>query len=386
MHYLDNAATTPLAPGAARAIDEARRTCWGNPSALYALGDAAHKRLWQARTGLAALLGAKPPTPRDCRVYFTGGGTEASNIAVQGAVFARAAWARRVVAAGYEHPAVRQALSLAAARAGMEIVWVAPSADGNVCADELAAAVDAKTALVCAMHVNNETGAVLDVAALADAAKQINDRCFVHVDGVQAFGKLPLALGNTNIDAYAVSAHKLCGPRGVGALYLKSPTSVQPLLGGGGQEGGLRPGTEDVAGAAGFEAAAREALEARERDAQTIAALRARLLQGLARLPEPVTLHTPPGGYAGIVMFSLPKGLKSQVMQSYLDGQYGVCVSNGSACNRGAKPSHTLAAMGVPGAQLNTALRVSLCGQNTGEDIDALLCGLESGIKTLARE
>jgi cysteine desulfurase len=234
------------------------------------------------------------------------------------------------------------------------------------------------------MQVNNETGAMLDVAALAEGVKRENPRCFVHVDGVQAFCKHPLQLKKTAIDGYAVSAHKLHGPKGVGALYLRGgrPGHFTAPFAGGGQESAVRPGTENVASAAAFAKAVE--LESRRLagGGANTDALRRQLLRGLGEIPG-CRLLSPPDASPYITMFAMEKGLRSQVVLNYLDTR-DICVSSGSACGGGA-PSHTLRAMGLPREVIDTALRASFCGGSTPADVDALLAGLRGAAKKLAR-
>lgn len=384
MHYLDNAATTRVDPRVADVVDRALREVWANPSSLYGPGYEAEEALHGARRTLAAALGIKGPLDeRNPEIIFTGSGTEANNIAVLAAARARRGWGSHIVTTGYEHPSVRRPLERLEAE-GFTVTRICPAKNGEVYAEELVQAVGEKTVLVAAMQLNNETGATLDVAGIAAAAKTRNNRTAVHVDAVQSFLKLPLDV--SHIDTVALSAHKLHGPKGVGALYLRKGfagddfRAALPLLGGG-QEGGLRPGTENAPYILGFEEAVRLAQKSREEDVRTIALLQLQLMAGLAGI-EGIEINSPANAWPGILNISLP-GVKSEVMLHHLEAQ-SVYLSSGSACARGER-SHTLAAMGLPGARVDSALRVSLCAYNTAEDIDALLAGLASGLTTLVR-
>ncbi len=383
MHYLDNAATTPVSPAVTECIARELALHFANPSSLYPPGYEAEERVAVARAAVAAAMGVT--SPQDARhptVLFTGGGTEANNIAVFGAARARKNWGDHIVATGYEHPSVDRPLRMLAQQEGFRVTLIPPRADGRVSPDEIAAAVQEKTVLVAAMQVNNETGAVLDVAALAAQVKAKNNRLYVHVDGVQAFTKLPLPLEETGIDSYAVSGHKIGAPKGVGALFLRKGLHLAPPFGGGGQEGGIRPGTENTAYIAGLAVAADSAVANRQQTHQLFSALQARLLAGLRNL-DGVTVNSPADAWPGIVNFSLPAGMRSQVMLNHL-AEREVYISAGSACDRG-KQSHTLAAMGLPAGRIESALRVSFGPENTQEDIDALLDGLAGGLRTLSR-
>lgn len=376
MHYLDNAATTSVNPQVADIVNATLRQHWANPSSLYAPGFEAEKVIESARKTVSDALGCK-----SSEVYFTASGTESNNLAIWGAALARKNWGRHIVATGYEHPSVYKPLQMLAAELGFAITFIAPDTSGKVSTQALLDAVTAKTVLVCAMHANNEIGALLDVAALAAAIKAKNNRTAVHVDGVQAFLKTPLRLNTTQIDSYAVSGHKLHAPKGVGALYLRQGYNLTPLLTGGEQEGTMRPGTENTAYIAGFACAVAQLHKAMANNIATVNTLRAYLLGGLQKL-EGITLHVPPKTIAGIVNISLP-GIRSETMLHFLE-QEQVYVSAGSACGKG-QPSHTLTAMGLPAQQVQCALRISFDTQNSLEDLTALLTGLQKGIATLAR-
>lgn len=240
--------------------------------------------------------------------------------------------------------------------------------------------VGSKTALVTAMHVNNEVGSILDVAALAKAVKEKNSRTAVHIDGVQAWGKVPQRLNGTAIDSYAVSGHKIHAPKGVGALYVRRGYNLAPVFLGGGQEQKRRPGTENVA----YIAAMARAIERMLADggrAGRIAALNKTLRDALAGMPG-IVLNSPADALPELVNFSV-EGVKSETMLHFLESR-DVYVSSGSACSRG-EASHTLTAMGLPKSRVDTALRVSFSGESTPEDVRALLDALAEGMRTLAK-
>lgn len=371
MHYLDNAATTRVYPAVADAADRALRTLFANPSSLYAPGADSEAAIEKARAQVAQSLGCTAG-----EIFFTASGTEGNNLAVLGACRAREKWARQVVVTGYEHASVQNACASLAA-AGWQVIVVAPDAQGHVSLAALADAVTDKTALVTAMHVNNETGACLEVEKLAAQVKAKNSRTAVHVDGVQAWGKLSLALSKTQIDSYSVSGHKIHAPKGVGALYLRKGYHLAPTLFGGHQERGFRPGTENIA----YIAALGEAAALLHAQAFDPAPLRARLLAGLAQMQE-VVCNSPGDAYPGIVNFSVC-GVKSQPLLNFL-AEREIYVSSGSACDKG-EPSHTLTAMGLSRERVDCALRVSFAAENTPDDVEALLAGVRAGAAALAR-
>lgn len=376
MHYLDNAATTAVLPEVIQAIGEVMEQHFANPSSLYRPGFEAEKQIQAARATVAKALGCQPG-----EVVFTASGTEASNIAIFGAARARKNWGSHLVTTGYEHPCVAKPLEALAEKEEFQLTIVPPEPTGAVALAAIVNEVRADTVLVSAMQVNNETGAVLDVAELARLVKAKNPRTAVHIDGVQGFTKLPVRLSETEIDSYGVSGHKIHAPKGIGALYLRKGMNIYPPLLGGGQENGLRPGTENTPYIAGFAKAVEIALQNRPKAAERIQQLRAQLLQGLQKLPG-VVLNSPENSYGGIVNFSLP-GLKSETLLHFLE-EYGVYVSSGSACSKG-QVSHTLAAMRLPKERAESALRVSFDAYNTPEDVEALLEGLYKGAASLAR-
>ncbi len=377
LHYLDNAATTLVAPEVAEAVRAAMAEHWANPSALYAPAARSEAALSAARAVLAKTIGCSPG-----EVVFTGCGSEGNNIALLGLAAARKSWGRKIVASGYEHPSVARPLERLA-QEGWRVELVPPAQDGRLPLDELLNRVDKATALVACMQVNNETGAQNDVAALAAGAKAANSRTAVHVDGVQGWLRLPpfTKAALANIDSYTVSGHKIHAPKGVGALYLRRGCSIQPPYLGGGQERGIRPGTENVPYAVGLGVAAGRLAGDIPARAAAAAGLNARLRAGLAAIPG-VLLNSPEDAVPQVLNLSLGAGRpRSETMLHFLEAR-GVYVSSGSACSKGAA-SHTLMAMGLPAGRIDTALRVSFCADNTAADVDALLEGLEAGLKSL---
>lgn len=375
MHYLDNAATTRVADAVADVADAVLREHFANPSSLYAAGARSEALVAAARETVAASLGARAQ-----EIVFTAGGSEGNNLAVLGAVKARGAWADHIVVTGYEHPSVQNPIA-ALEKEGWRVTVVPPDENGHIDAHKLLDAVGPKTALLAAMHVNNEIGSVLDVQALARAVKEKNSRTAVHVDGVQAWGKQPVRLNETAIDSYAVSGHKIHAPKGVGALYLRRGYNIAPVFLGGGQEAKRRPGTENIAYIAALaKAAERMGAGAAARE-KHIAALNALLWQRLAALPG-ITRNSPTDARPELANFSVD-GIKSETMLHFLDRR-GICVSSGSACSRG-EASHTLTAMGLARRRVDTALRVSFCAENTPGDVHALADALAEGIRTLAK-
>ncbi len=377
MHYLDNAATTKVSSEVADTIYEVMKTHFANPSSLYNIGMYAEQVIETARAQVAASLGCKPE-----ELYFTGCGTESNNIAIQGAVTARKAWGKSIVCTGFEHPAVYKQLDRYA-KEGYNVTFIAPDANGHIDEEAIVATVEKDTCLATFMHVNNEIGTVLQVADIAKKIKAKNNRTAVHVDGVQAWGKTFIQLNKTDIDSYSISGHKVHVPKGIGALYLRKGFHIEPPFLGGGQERGIRPGTENIPYIAGLGKAA-ELLY----DGQTayvndthVKILHKALMDGLAQM-ENVVINSPKEATPYVVNFSM-LGIRSENLLHFLEAKE-IFVSSGSACSKGAA-SHTLLAMKLPDERIDGAVRVSFCAESTLEDVQALLQGLQDANKELAK-
>lgn len=370
--YLDNGATTRVDPQVA---DLARRTmeeAYGNPSSAHRLGAQAARALAGARAQVAAALGATP-----AEVTFTSGGTEANALAL-GAVGARQA---HVVISGFEHPSVLEAARALVAR-GVEVTTVAPNQEGVVEAAAFAAAVRAETALAACLWVQNEIGTVQPIAAIARAVKALAPRCHVHVDAVQALGKLPIEVGELGCDSLALSAHKLHGPKGVGALWLRRGAHLPPLWQGGGQERQLRPGTENMPGAVAFGLAAEQATAALPEAAPRMASLRDQLWQRIAAALPLLRRHGDPSRAAPHILSVGFPGVPAEPLLHALE-ERGVYVSAGSACHaKDKRPSTTLTALGLP-ADMGT-LRFSLSRLTTAEEVTAAAAAVVAAVEALS--
>lgn len=379
MIYLDNAATTAVNKECIKIVNEILTDCFANPSSLYNMGFESAKLLQSARLQVAKALGTALSV-QSPEIIFTASGSEANNLAVLGSARARKAWGRQIVTTGYEHPSVQNAVA-ALENEGFEIIKINPDKNGIVDEAAIINAVNKSTALVCAMHINNETGAVLNVQHIASEVKKINSRTAVHVDGVQGFGKTSFSLAGSSIDTYSVSGHKLNAPKGVGALYIRKGFNIAKVIFGGEQERGLRCGTENLAFAAALGCAAEKSQENLAEKITYINSLCAELWQQLALL-DGITRNSPQNACGGIVNFSI-KGVKSQPMLNALDTK-GICVSSGSACSKGAA-SHTLAAMGLDASRIDSAIRVSFSSQNTRDDVAAFVSALKEIIPNMAK-
>ena len=365
MHYLDYAATTPVPRAVAKAMAEALTESFGNPSSQYSLGRQARDRLERDRRVIAGALGCKPE-----QLFFTSCGTEGDNWAIRAALHQNRRVGRHIVTTAVEHSAVLQCLK-ALEREGYSVTYLKPDGQGRIAASQVAEALREDTALVSVMLVNNETGARFPVEEIAAL---LHDRpALLHTDAVQGFLKVPFTPAELGADLLTVSGHKVRAPKGVGALYIRKGLKLKPLLLGGGQERGLRPGTEPTAQIAALAAACAAWLPHREAYAAHMRAVKDRFL-ALAeeRLPGAVVLSR--GDAPHICALSLP-GYPSEMLVREL-GDRGICVSSGSACHRG-KPSHVFAATGRPKRELMGALRVSFSPDSTAEEAEALVSALE---------
>ena len=362
-HYLDNAATTAVLPRAREAALSAMDQ-FGNPGSLHAMGQRARTLLEDSRGRVAAALGVKP----GC-VTFTSGGSESTNTALRGAAHKLRHLGRHIVSTAIEHDATLNTLK-ALQNQGFEVTLAAPERDGSVAAEAIRAALRPDTVLVSLMAVCNETGAVLPIREAKAAMAQVCPGALLHVDAVQAFCKIHLPMDC--IDLMSLSAHKIGGLKGSGALYVREGLHLTPLIYGGNQENGLRSGTEAMPQIAAFAAAAEERTARFAENTAHMATLRDRLLAGARALG--CEINTPADCAPHIVNLSPCVG-RSEVYIRVLSDR-GIYVSGGSACSRGKK-SHVLTAMRVSGKNADAALRVSLCPENTEEDADAFLAALD---------
>jgi cysteine desulfurase len=358
--YLDHAATTPMRPEAVEAMLPFLTERFGNPSGSHAVAREARKALDEAREIVADCLRAQPGD-----VVFTGGGTEADNLAIIGRHAVRPG---PVVCSAVEHHAVLHGChSLPEAR----VVPVRP--DGVVDVDALASLLDPSVSVVSVMLANNEVGTIQPLGEVADVVRAAASDVVLHTDAVQAFSWLDVADLASAADLVAVSAHKFGGPKGVGALVVRDGVAIKPIIHGGGQERDRRSGTYNVAGIAGMAAAMRATVAQRDATVARVGALRDRLTDGLlAAVPNTVETGDRATKIAGNCHLSFA-GIESEALLVLLDGA-GVCASAGSACTSGAvEPSHVLTAMGVPAERAAGALRLSLGTTSTDADVDLAL-------------
>ena len=376
LHYLDNAATTQVDPAVTEAIHDALVELWANPSSLYDPAVAAQDGIDTARGRIAKTLHC-----RKDEVYFTACGSESNNMSVWGAAKARRHWGNKIVVTGFEHPSVQLPIR-DFQEEGFTVTEIMPEADGHIDTQKFLREIDKNTVLAACMAVNNETGAVQDIAALGAGIKARNARTHFHVDAVQAWLRMPIDLQKwKEVDTLAMSGHKVHAPKGVGALFVRDSQrqTLRPPYRGGHQERGMRPGTENTPYIVGLGVAAAKGLQLLRTRTTQIKALNTLLRQGLGEFPD-IQINSPADALPEVLNFST-RCINSQTFINYLNTR-AVFVSGGSACDKG-EPSHTLQAMGCDDLTIRTALRVSLCADNTPEDVQALLDGLRDGLREL---
>lgn len=370
--YFDNSSTTAVCKAAADKAYEMMISCYGNPSSLHSFGLEAEREVESARSTIAKSLGAS-----DREIFFTSGGTEANNLAVLGAAQSRRRLGNRVVTSAIEHSSVLESCK-ELERRGVEVVYLNPDENGKVKIEDLESAIDEKTILVSLMAVNNETGAVQPYDKVGRVIKRKKAPAVFHCDCVQAYGKLRLNPERAGIDLLSVSAHKLHGPKGVGALYIKRGVRVSPQQFGGEQQGKIRPGTEPVPLIAAFAAAVKETDYS---TADEVAKIRDYIKSQLSQL-ERVYVNSPDDALAYILNFSV-EGIRSETMLHCL-AEREIYVSSGSACAKG-KPSHVLTAMGLSKARADSAIRASFSKYSTLEQAQYFCEAISQATKELVR-
>lgn len=373
VHYLDYAATAPILPEVREAMLPFLEDAWGNPSSIYATGREARKGVDEAREKLAFAIGASPE-----EIVFTAGGTEAGNLAVKGTAWA-ASKGKHILLPKLEHHAVLDSAEWLA-KMGFDVEFLKVDKAGLVAPDEVASRLRDDTILVCLMLANNEIGTIEPVADVAAVCRERGVITFT--DAVQALGKIDVDVKALGVDLAAFSAHKVGGPKGTGALYVRRGVKVVPHTHGGGQERGRRSGTENPAGVVGFAAAAEIVTSELETEPPRWTKLRDRLRDGLMQLPD-VRLNGHPTQRLPHNLNVSVKGIVGEDVLLMLDAK-GICASTGSACQSGSvEPSYVLAACGVEKQWAEGALRFTVGRSTTDADVDAVLTGLPPIVERL---
>ena len=372
-HYLDNSATTRVCPEAAEAAMLAMTEIYGNPSSTHTKGREAKQLLDKSRKQVADALGCTVQ-----ELVFTSCGSESDNWAILNGAELMRRKGMHIISSQVEHDAVRRSLD-ELERRGFEVTRLKPDDTGAIPVQAVMEALRPDTVLVTLMLVNNETGAVTDIGAIAKAMKKAGSQALLHTDAVQAFMKLPFTVKSLGADLVSVSGHKIHAPKGIGALYIKNGVKLKPYLLGGGQENGRRAGTEAMPQIAAFGAACQAAREHLQENYERMAALRQLAIDALRRdIPELVVIG---GGAPHILSISLP-GWRSEVLMNYMEAQE-IYVSKSSACKKGGR-SHVLEAIGLAPKVIDGAIRIGLSRFTTQEDILALCAALKEARSKLA--
>ena len=370
--YFDNSATTAPCCEAVKAVADAMTNCWGNPSSLHRSGNAAKELLDSSRESIAKCLSVTPE-----EIFFTSGGTESNNLAVMGAAYQMRRMGRRIVSTAVEHSSIDETLDKLAEE-GFEVIKLKVDNYGRINEKELYSAVNSNTILITMMLVNNEVGTIMPVQAAKRTAMAARSPALIHCDAVQAFGKMPVKPVTLGVDLMTVSSHKIHGPKGVGALYIRKGVKIKPRTFGGEQEKKIRPGTEAMPAIAGFAAAAR-ALPDPQLELEHIRMLRDYMVEKLTELDE-IVINSPPEALPYVTNISV-LGIKSEPMLNFLS-ERGISVSAGSACSKGKK-SHVLMQMGLDHKRLDSPLRISFSRFTTVQEIDALILGITEAKKVI---
>ena len=362
--YLDNNATTMVAPEVVEAMLPYFTNEYGNPSSIYDLAHGANEAVKKSREAIADFLGAKDPK----EIIFTSCGSESANMAIKGVLDVNRN-KKHIVTTRIEHPCVLN-LYKDLEKKGYQVSWIDVDFKGELNVGQLLKAITPDTALVSVMMANNETGTIYPVDKIAEAVKMQNPETKVFVDGVQAAGKIPINLKDTKIDLFGISGHKFHAPKGIGALYVKSGTMLSPLVVGGHQEKGKRAGTENVPYIVGMATAARLAKESLNKELTQVKALRDKLEKGILSNVKNAVLNSKSSNRVPNTTNIGFQYVEGELILLHLNDE-GICASSGSACTSGSlEPSHVLRAQGVPFTSLHGSIRFSLSRYTTEEEID----------------
>ncbi len=375
--YLDNSATTKPAASVTAAVRRVMEEDFGNPSSMHGLGLNAEKILKDARAALAKSLGAAAE-----EVFFTSGGTESDNTAIFGVWESRKKQGRRIITTSVEHPAVLRACERLE-REGAEVIYLPVAGSGIVDMDAFQAALNKETILVSIMHVNNESGAVMPLAEIGRAIKKAGKDIVFHTDAVQSFQKTETDVNVLGVDMMSLSAHKIHGPKGIGALYVRKSLYIPPFVYGGGQEAGFRSGTENMPGIAGFAEAVRSNQKDKAERIREMDRVKAYLLSLITREISDIKINSPKDSAPSVLNVSF-LGCRGEVLLHTLE-QSEIYVSTGSACSSKKKGSHVLHAMGLTDEETEGAIRFSFSGDNTTEQMDYVAAKLKEAVESQRR-
>lgn len=372
--YLDNSATTKVCRESAEAMMTMLTENYGNPSSLHSKGVQASKALENAREITANALSCSKD-----EIFFTTSGTTANNTAIFGAVNANRRKGNRIITTSLEHPSVNECMKKLEEQ-GFEVIRLKPDVNGAFSPAELMNAINSKTILISVMAVNNEIGTINPINQLKTAAKRVNSAALIHVDAIQAFGKMPLNPSKAGIDLMTISSHKIHGPKGAGALYIRKGVKIHPHILGGGQEKGIFSGTEALPAIVGFGAAIK-ALPSLTSELADIRNLRDYFVREVTKIGG-VHINSPADALPFIINLSV-LGVPSQTIVNSLS-EYGIYVSAGSACKKGHR-SEVLTAIGLDGKRIDSAIRISLSRFTTKQDLDEVVSAIDKIVVRIRR-
>ena len=374
--YLDNSATTRPYDSVCQKVADVMRNNYGNPSSLHRLGISAEKEIKQAREIVAESLGVRPD-----EIYFTSGGTESNNLAIMGVC--SASRGKHIIASGIEHPATLNTFNHLEEK-GYRVDYIPVDYRGIVNLAEFEEMLSPDTAVVSVMLVNNEIGSVQPIAKMEQIIRNRCPKAYLHVDAVQGYCKIPFSQRELGADLISISGHKIHGPKGTGALYIKKGTRLAPIIFGGGQQNNIRPGTENVPGIAGLGLAAKECYSKMKTAIPEMNALKKRLAEGLHSRIENIRVNTPEISAPHILNVSF-EGVRSEIILHSLEND-GIFVSSGSACSSHKKePSYVLTAIGLTPKLIDGSIRFSMSEFTTKEEIDKVIAVLAELIPRLRK-
>lgn len=373
--YLDNSATTKPYQEVVDKMVLALTTQYGNPSSIYKKGIEVEREIKEIRRNIARSLGAK-----ETEIYFTSGGTECNNTIIRSVAKLNKKTKNHIISTVIEHPSVLNTLKDLEAD-GFEVTYLPVGKDGKISLEDLKNAIKKETILVSVMHVNNEIGTIQPIEEIGKYLKSLDEKVYFHVDGVQSYAKIKFRPSRYNIDFMSVSGHKLHGPKGIGFMYVKENNRIKPLLTGGGQEIGIRSGTENVPGIYGIGEAVRILNQDLEGTIDKIRGLRDLLKEEILTNIDNVKINSPEDGVCHVLNVSF-RGVRGEVLLHYLE-QKEIYVSTGSACSSKKKGSHVLNAIGLTPDEIEGAIRFSLSDLNTKEEIMTTVEVLKESVSDL---
>ncbi|MDD1774677.1 MAG: cysteine desulfurase NifS [Methanobacterium sp.] len=373
--YMDHSATSPVDPEVFKAMEPYFVNSYGNASTLYSLGREARKAMEESRKMVASLIRAKPD-----EIIFTSGGTESDNIAIKGIAYRLRDKGNHIITSNIEHPAVDETCKYLENN-GFKVTYLPAGEDGIINTNDLEEAIIDKTILITIMHANNEIGTIQPIKEIGAIARE--KKIVFHTDAVQSVGKIPVNVDDLNVDMLSLSAHKLYGPKGVGALYIKKGVRVEPIIHGGGHEKGIRPGTENVAGIVGLGKACQIAEENLYETAQYVASIRDEIIKKVLEQIEKSYLNGHPTNRLPNNINFRFTGIEGESLVLHLDAK-GIASSTGSACSsKKLEPSHVLMALGLKEVDAHGSLRLTLGKENKKEEIDYIVDSIKNAVETL---